>query len=104
VLILMAADLPIASIHRQITSALDLIVHISRLPSGARSITQISEVVRYDPDEKEIVVVDLFNYRNGVSLRPTGYMPSFIDSLIEKELLDVEFLYGRDGQTNGTNS
>ena len=104
VLILMAADLPIASIHRQITSALDLIVHISRLPGGGRSITQISEVVRYDPEEKQIVVVDLFNYRNGVSLRPTGYMPSFIDSLIEKELLDVEFLYGRDGQTNGTNT
>ena len=28
VLILMAADLPVISIHRQISSALDLIVHI----------------------------------------------------------------------------
>ena len=34
VLVLMAADLPVASIHRQIASALDLIVHISRLPGG----------------------------------------------------------------------
>ena len=34
VLVLMAADLPVVSIHRQIASALDLIVHISRLPAG----------------------------------------------------------------------
>ncbi len=39
---------------------------------------------------------DIFNYRDGVLLRPTGYLPSFIDSLVEKELLDLEFLYGRD--------
>ena len=62
VLVLMAADLPVVSIHRQISSALDLIVHISRLPGGARVITQVSEVVRYDPEEKQIVVTDIFNY------------------------------------------
>ena len=103
VLVLMAADLPMTSIHRQLASAIDLIVHISRLPDGARAVTQISEVVRYDPEDKQIVILDIFNYRNGVSLRPTGYMPSFIDSLVEKDLLDVEFLYGRDGQEHGTN-
>jgi pilus assembly protein CpaF len=102
VLVLMAADLPITSIHRQIASAIDLIVHISRMPDGSRAVTQISEVVRYDPDDKEIVVLDIFNFRNGVSLRPTGYLPSFIDSLIEKDLLDIEFLYGRDGRENGS--
>ncbi len=102
VLVLMAADLPMTSIHRQLASAIDLIVHISRLPDGARAVTQISEVVRYDPEDKQIVILDIFNYRNGVSLRPTGYMPSFIDSLVEKDLLDVEFLYGRDGEEHGT--
>ena len=34
VLVLMAAELPVSSIHRQVSSALDLIVHISRLPGG----------------------------------------------------------------------
>jgi Flp pilus assembly CpaF family ATPase len=96
VLLLMAADLPVSSIHRQVASALDLIVHISRLPGGARVITQVSEVVRYDPEEKQIIVTDIFNFRNGVALRPTGYLPSFIDSLMEKDLLDMEFLYGRE--------
>jgi len=96
VLILMAADLPVTSIHRQIASALDLIVHISRMPGGARAVTQVSEVVRYDPAEKQIIILDIFNYRDGVLLRPTGYLPSFVDALVEKDLLDVEFLYGRE--------
>ncbi len=96
VLVLMAVDLPVTSIHRQLCSALDLIVHISRMPGGARVVTQVSEVVRYDPDEKQIVLNDIFNFRNGTSLRPTGYLPSFIDGLIEKELLELEFLYGRE--------
>jgi Flp pilus assembly CpaF family ATPase len=94
VLILMAAELPVSSIHRQVTSALDLVVHISRLPGGRRVVTQISEIVRIDPDTKEIVVTDIFNFRDGKTLRPTGYMPSFIESLVEKNLLDLEFLYG----------
>jgi len=97
VLVLMAADLPVASIHRQLASALDLIVHISRMPGGARVVTQITEVLRFDPADNRIVLHDIFNYRNGVSLRPTGYLPSFVDSLVEKELLDLAFLYGRDG-------
>ena len=96
VLILMAANLPVTSIHRQLASALDLIVHISRLPGGRRVVTQVSEVSRYDPDLERLTITDIFNYRNGVSLLPTGYLPSFVDSLIEKELLDLEFLYGRD--------
>jgi Flp pilus assembly CpaF family ATPase len=96
VLILMAADLPITSIHRQLASAIDVIVHISRMPGGARAVTQISEVTRVDPETKQVVVLDIFNYRNGVALQPTGYLPSFVDSLVEKELLEMEFLYGRD--------
>jgi pilus assembly protein CpaF len=100
VLILIAADLPITSIHRQLTTAVDLIAHISRLPGGRRAVTQVSEVLRVDPDTKEIVILDIFNFRNGVSLEPTGYLPSFVDSLIEKDLLDLEFLYGKEpGQT-----
>ncbi len=96
VLILMAADLPVSSIHRQIVSAIDLIVHINRLAGGRRVVTQISEVTRIDPDNKEVVVLDIFNLRDGRTLQPTGYLPSFVDSLVDKELLDVEFLYGKD--------
>ena len=58
--------------------------------------TQVSEIARYDPDEKQIIVTDIFNYRDGAALRPTGYLPSFVDSLVEKQLLEMEFLYGRE--------
>ncbi|HPU07372.1 MAG TPA: ATPase, T2SS/T4P/T4SS family [Thermogutta sp.] len=96
VLILMAAELPIYSIHRQIASAIDLIVHITRLPGGRRVITEITEVVGVDPETKNVILHDIFNFRNGVSLEPTGYLPTFIDSLVEKDLLDLDFLYGKD--------
>jgi len=96
ILILMAADLPTQAIHRQVASAIDLIVHISRLPGGQRVITQISEITRVDPETKEVVVLDIFNFRDGQTLQPTGYLPSFVDSLIDKQLLDLKFLYGRD--------
>ncbi len=96
VLMLMAADLPMVSIHRQISSALDLIVHIDRLSGGRRAVTQISEVTDIDLETNRAKVTDIFNFRDGVSLQPTGYMPTFIDELVEKRLLEVEFLYGRD--------
>jgi len=94
VLVLMAVDLPVASIHRQIASALDVIVQITRGPGGKRIVTQVSEVAGYDADRKDLIIHDIFNYRNGATLAPTGYMPSFIDKLMEKELLKLEFLYG----------
>lgn len=97
VLVLTAVDLPVVSIQRQIASAIDIVVQISRLPGGRRAITQISEVAGYDPERNGLVILDIFNHRDGEMLRPTGYMPTFIDSLIEKELLKLEFLYGEEG-------
>ena len=38
-------DLPLRAIRDQIASALDLVVHISRLRDGSRRVTQISEIV-----------------------------------------------------------
>jgi Flp pilus assembly CpaF family ATPase len=96
VLVLMAVDLPVSSIQRQIASAIDLVVQITRLPGGKRTVTQISEVLGYDADRKELTVIDIFNYRDGVSLRPTGYLPSYIDELMDRELLKLEFLYGNE--------
>ena len=104
VLILMAAELPIYSIHRQIASAIDLIVHISRLPGGRRVITEITEVVGVDPETKNVILHDIFNFRNGVSLEPTGYLPTFIDSLVDKDLLDLDFLYGKSDEQRETGS
>ncbi len=96
VLMLMAADLPVISIHRQIFSALNLIVHIDRMSGGRRVVTQISETTAIDPETNRATVTDIFNFRDGVSLQPTGYLPTFIDALIDNGLLDLEFLYAGD--------
>jgi Flp pilus assembly CpaF family ATPase len=92
-LMLMGADLPISSIHRQIASAIDIVIHIDRLPSGQRVVSQVSEITGVDPKSHDVKVADIFNRRN-VELQPTGYLPSFLDSLVTKKLLDLEFLYG----------
>jgi pilus assembly protein CpaF len=101
VLVLMAIDLPVVSIQRQIASAIDVVVQITRMPGGRRVVTQLSEVVGFDTERNELVITDIFNYRNGESLQPTGYLPSFIDSLIAEDLLKLEFLYG-DSQSDKT--
>jgi pilus assembly protein CpaF len=101
ILVLMAVDLPVVSIQRQIASAIDIVVQITRLPGGKRCITQISEVAGYDPDRNGLVITDIYNFRDGKSLQPTGYMPTFVDSLIAKDLLKLEFLYGDTAHKNG---
>jgi Flp pilus assembly CpaF family ATPase len=100
VLVLMAVDLPVSSIQRQIASAIDIVVQITRLPGGKRTVTQVSEVSGYDADRKDLIVTDIFNFRDGLHLRPTGYLPTFIDELMDKELLKLEFLYGDQSQAD----
>lgn len=99
-LVLMAVELPIKAIHRQIASALDLVVQLNRTNDGRRMVTQISEIERMDEETGDLIVTDIFNSRNGVSLQPTGYLPSFVDQLVDKNLLDLGFLYS-DLPTNG---
>ncbi len=94
VLVLMAVDLPVVSIHRQISSAIDVIVQITRMPGGKRVVTQVSEVAGIDPETKQLIITDIYNYRDGKTLHPTGYLPSFVESLIAKNLLELRFLYG----------
>jgi hypothetical protein len=100
-LMLMGAELPVSSIHRQIASAIDVIVHIDRLPTGKRVVTQVSEVTGVHPVTTDVMTIDIFNRRNGTSLQPTGYMPTFIASLVDQKLLDLEFLYGDSNGGNG---
>ncbi len=96
VLVLMAVDLPVVSIHRQIASAIDVIVQITRMPGGKRLVTQVSEVSGIDPDTQQLIITDIYNYRDGKILHPTGYLPTFVESLILKKLLELKFLYGRE--------
>ncbi len=91
-LVLMGAEIPVASIHRQIASALDVVVQISRGAGGSRVVTQVSEVAGYDEVTGRLIVHDVFDRRDGRTLRPTGYLPTFLSELLSEKLLPLEFL------------
>ena len=85
-MVLMAGfDLPIRAIRQQVSSALDLIIHLERMEDGSRKVTQITEVQRMESDV--ITLQDLFTYKVDQvtpervvigSLRPTGLRPVFL--------------------------
>lgn len=81
-------DLPIWFIHRQIASAIDIVVQCARLAGGARKVVQISEVTGF---EGEVINMhDLFVFeQTGVDenkvaqglFRATGIRPTCLDQL-----------------------
>jgi pilus assembly protein CpaF len=88
-MVLMAGyDLPVRAIRQQIASALDLIVHLERMPDGSRKVTAISEVQRMEGET--ITMQDLFRYEVDEvvaagavvgHLKPTGLRPTFVHKL-----------------------
>ena len=81
-------ELPSRAIREQIASAVDIIIHESRLADGSRKVTAITEVTGLEG--QQIVMQDLFTFRqsgvdeNGRILgefKPTGAMPTFFDTL-----------------------
>jgi pilus assembly protein CpaF len=96
VLVQMAADLPVESIHRQIASAIDLVVQQARLKDGRRCVTQITEIVGYDEITKQMRLKDLFlleQVGDKQMLCPTGCLPTFMEKLIATGLLDLNTFY-----------
>lgn len=49
-MVLMGMDMPVAAIERQISSAIDLIVHLGRLRDKSRKVLEIDEVLEYTND------------------------------------------------------
>jgi len=81
-------DLPLTAIRKQIASALNLIVQLSRYPDGSRRLSHISEVVGMEGDI--VTMTDLFKFEpTGVDenrrivgeFRATGLRPSFSNAL-----------------------
>lgn len=63
-------DLPVRAIREQVSSAIDVLVHLSRLRDGTRRITQISEVEGMEGDT--IVLQDIFYFDYTMGLDETG--------------------------------
>lgn len=88
-MVLMAGlDLPLRAIRRQVTNAINLVVHLGRLSDGTRRVTHISEIVGMEGDI--ITMADLFLFKQtGIgpdgkvlgSMDPTGLRPMFTPRL-----------------------
>ncbi len=98
---LMALDIPLAALRRQISQAVDVVVYVQRLKTGARKITQITEIIGIHPLTGEVEVRDvmaLADGKDGPVIKPTGYMPTFMGDLVDRNLLDIDqWFAGADG-------
>jgi pilus assembly protein CpaF len=90
-MVLMAGfDLPVRAIREQIASAVDLIVHVSRLKDGTRRVTHVTEVEGMEGDIITLQDLFLFDFGAGIEegtgkylgrLKATGIRPTFSEHL-----------------------
>ena len=89
-------ELPSRAIREQIQSAVDIIIHESRLADGSRKVTAITEVTGMEGNQ--IVMQDIFAFKqtgvdaNGKILgemKPTGAIPTFMED-IRRANLDLD--------------
>ncbi|MDP9387266.1 MAG: CpaF family protein [Actinomycetota bacterium] len=101
-------DLPVRAIREQMASALDLIVHLTRLRDGTRRVTHVTEVQGMEGDVIILQDVFLFDWSAGVdqtgrfrgNLKPTGIRPKFSEKLRDLGIeLPASIFLGQD--TNG---
>jgi pilus assembly protein CpaF len=111
-MVLMAGmDLPVRAIREQITAAVDVIVHQSRMRDGTRRITHVSEVEGMEGDVITLQDIFAFDYSMGMDphgrylgrMRPTGIRPKFVTKLADQGIqvapsmfIDDELLTGAD--------
>ncbi|MCP2250986.1 CpaF family protein [Lentzea rhizosphaerae] len=92
-MVLMAGvDLPARAIREQMASAIDVIVHQSRLKDGTRRITHITEVIGMEGEIVTLQDIFQFDFHAGVDergfyrgqLQSTGLRPHFVERLRDR--------------------
>jgi len=101
-MVLMAGlELPLRAIREQVSSAIELVIHMERLRDGTRRVVQVTEVQGMEGDT--ILMQDLFMFdQTGIvnsrvvgSLKSTGLRPRFADKFeinniaLPKEIFDT---------------
>ena len=80
------------SVRKQISSAIQLIVHQQRLKDGTRRFTHVTEIAGMEGDVITLQDIFLFDFSAGVNeegkfrgrLKSTGLRPKFLDKLEER--------------------
>lgn len=84
-MILMAMELPLSAIRRQIASAVDILIHLGRMRDRSRKVMEIVEITGYDRASGEITERTLFQLEE-TKEQPMGVL------VRKQELLHVEKL------------
>ena len=103
-MVLMAGyDLPVKAIRQQVSSALDMVVHLARLQDGTRRVTSVTEIQGMESDI--ITMQELFEFKidsfapdgtiNG-ALRSTGLRPVFVKKF-ERHGIELPTTLFREG-------
>jgi pilus assembly protein CpaF len=94
-------DLPVDHVREQVASAIDVVVHMSRLRSGRRVVFQVSSVEHRVGEEPLVTEIFAFRPRSGPSggFEATGRVPTFLGMLEDRgeHLPGVLFTAGADG-------
>ena len=108
-MVLMAGvDIPMRAIREQISSAINLIVHQSRLKDGTRRLTHITEIVGMEGDVITLQDIYTFDYRAGIDengrfrgiIQPTGLRPRFLERLSDHGIHFDADLFTSDNGTS----
>jgi len=95
-------ELTLKAIREQVASAIELVIHMSRLRDGSRKVVQVSEVQGLEGDT--IVMQDIFSFEqtgfqdNRVlgALKPTGLSPLFAEKFVANSIVLPEGIFRRD--------
>ncbi len=85
-------DLPVRAVREQLSSALDVIVHLARLKDGTRRVTQVTEVGHMETDVILLQDIFVFDYRMGTDtmgrsqgqIKATGLRPHLTERLADR--------------------
>lgn len=89
-MVLQGADgLPLEAIRQQIASAVDIIIQLSRMRDKSRKTVEISEVVKYDPATRQIVMNPLYQFieEDEGAAKVTGKLNRTANPMVHKEKL-----------------
>jgi pilus assembly protein CpaF len=102
-MVLMAGyDLPLRAIREQISSALDLIIHLDRMRDGTRKVVSVVEIQGMEADiivTQEIFKFEMTAQKDGAvlgKLRPTGIRPGFMAKLEAAGIFLPPTIFGVD--------
>ncbi|MNZ85509.1 putative conjugal transfer protein [compost metagenome] len=100
-MVLSGADLPLSVVRRQIASAIDIFVHLSRLRDRSRRVMEISEVVGID--DGEVLLNPLFTFQEEGELfgKITGRLKQVGHGLVYTDKLQMAGFQSTDLRRGG---